>query len=717
MWNFKRNRKQVPKYLKQNKIPSGMADLTEKTPVPGKTPIPGKQAASGRSSAEELAKAQKNITRQAMLAGLTVVLTIVILFAMTSAWYTNIVQTSGLVFEAESWGFDGKITVNENSIVAAPGDEGLVHLEVENTSSNISAISVNVNKLAMDREMQKRLFFYVDTHMNRDGETMERVYLNNREGYTYTVFSNGTLTLTEKTSNAPQLKWQWVYDVLGYYVVAKCEKFTPEDGPTVERTTVEEYLRPIEYDYDEATIVMEEDKDGNVNMRIATVDGTYSPDEFMEIISQYDGYEGQVSRLDKTDDGFYPVDVDEETGYGVYAYLCNYAEIELATDYDTELGELAYRKNVKKEELTEAELQRLYHKATLSISAQKNESTAINVTTLAALQGAITTNKADVIQLSDNITIPAGQSLTIPKDTRVMLDLNQNTINCQSDKAIDALAGSSLTVLNGNITGPGYENNKSYGVYTTGAEVVMSSVQMSNFRYGVYMGDNVVNNPLDSRVHMVNCTVDAGWYAVFINGNGTQSDQKTQVIIENSTLTSDGIVLTGSGNADRAGTDIQILNSTITAYPADENGVRGAGIYHPQKNSTMTIVDSTVSGYNGIAIKGGSVSVTDSVIEGTGAFTEPKENPSGFTDTGDAIYIDAGYGNDIQLEIDSSVDDNGKLKTQLKKVAEESRSLRVFPEDAINVFIKIYGGQFAEKQPEEYVDENSVINGPAVEKK
>ena len=240
MWKFKRNKKQVPKYLKQNKAPSAKAS------------VPVKRASSGSMSPEELQRAQKNITRQIILAGLMVVLTIVILFAMTSAWYTNIVQTSGLVFEAEAWGFDGEITAgSEDPIPASPGDSGVVNLQVQNTSQNISAISVNASKTGMNDEMQKRLFLYVDTHMSRDEETMDRVYLNSQEGYTYTVFANGNLTLTEKVSNAPQLKWQWVYDVLGYYVLAQSTEIDGED-----RTVVQEYLRPIEYDYDEATTVL-----------------------------------------------------------------------------------------------------------------------------------------------------------------------------------------------------------------------------------------------------------------------------------------------------------------------------------------------------------------------------------------------------------------------------------------------------------------------------
>ncbi|MDO4651150.1 MAG: hypothetical protein Q4B26_21125, partial [Eubacteriales bacterium] len=214
MLKFKRNKKPVPKYLKQNKAPSGKTNAAGKRYPAGKKPQPGSH------SPADLQVVQKNITRQAILAGLTVVLTIVILFAMTSAWYTNIVQTSGLVFEAESWGFDGEIKVGndpDKPIMASPGEQGLVPVVVNNKSDSISAISINVSKNTMDEEMKKRLYLYVDTHMNRDGETMERVYLNNYESYTYTVFSKSNLTLTEEVSNAPQLKWQWVYDVLGYY--------------------------------------------------------------------------------------------------------------------------------------------------------------------------------------------------------------------------------------------------------------------------------------------------------------------------------------------------------------------------------------------------------------------------------------------------------------------------------------------------------------------
>jgi len=670
----RKNRKNVPKYLKQNKT------------------------SSGNATEDALSRMQKNIYRQAALALLTVVLTIVILFAMTSAWYTNIVQSKGLMFEAESWGFDGTITVNEESILAAPGDSGVVHLEVENASDSISTISVNVSKNDMQEEMKKRLFFYVDTQMSRDGETMDRVYLNNYEGYAYTIFSQGNLILTENASNAPQIKWQWVYDVLGYYVQAKPQEVIDENGNTILKMNITEYLRPIEYDFDAATITMDTDASGELRMVLDTVDGTTDPYIYLWQLSKKDGYKGEIAAEDRLENGFYPVDVDDN-GYGVYAYMCNYTEIEMATQYDSELAELAYR-NAKEEPLTDAEQARLNHTAKLTISAQKDETTAINVNTLDALQNVITQGSADVIQLSSNITIPSGESLTIPRNSRVMVDMNGYTLSSTSGRAVDALPGSSLTMLNGALTGPGTDT-ATYGIYTIGAEVVMSDVDVSGFRYGVCIGDNADNNPLDSRVHMVGCKINADWYAVFISGNGLQSVQKSQLIVQNSTLSSNGIVITGSGNATgngRWGTDIQILNSEIVGKKANETDkVWGTAIYQPQQNSTMVISNSTVTGYNGIALKGGSIKILDSTITGNGLKNEPAENRDGFTDTGDAVYIDTIYGYEILLEIDGASD----LSSM------NSHSLQIFKDADTNYSVKIYGGTFDEKQPDAFVAEGS----------
>lgn len=683
-----------------------------------------KQNNSPAGTPASLRRVRRNIYRQAALAVLTIVLTIVILFAMTSAWYTNIVQSSGLTFEAEAWGFNGTIEVSDLAIKAAPGDDGIVNLTVKNESDTISAISINVSKNEMSADMQKRLYFYVDTRMNRNGETMDRVYLNRYEGYTYNVFNKGQLTLTEQISNAPVIKWEWVYDVLGYYVIGQSyevpvvDTVTNEDGtttPTVVGTVVDvdvrEYLRPIEYNYDEATTVInkveKEDGTQHVTVELDTVDGTISPEKYLVWLSKLDGYEGEINPENKRGD-YYVVDVDEETGYGVYAYLCNYSEIQAETRTDTEMGDLAYRLARQDETLTDAEKAKLRHKAILTLSAQKNESSTINVTTLSSLQNAITNGYADVVQLSSNITIPADSSLTIPENSEVMLDLNGHTISNVSGTAIKAEPGSSLTMINGSLIQNAQEQSstteKTYGIYATGAEVVMSKVDINDFRYGIYMGDNENSNELDSRVHMVGCNINAETYAVFISGNGQLSDQKSQLIIESSELSSTGIVVTGNGDTSgkgRWGTDIQIINSKIFGKMNDQ-GVYGGGIYQPQKDSTLTVYKSYVEGYNGITVKGGHVRLIDADIIGLGAYNEPSFEGSGYTDTGDAVYIETNYGYDIQLEISE-----GSILNCRGPNTDKSQSLRVYEAEATNVLIQIESGKFDEEQPAEYIAEGS----------
>ena len=123
---------------------------------------PAKTTANGALKA-----ARRNVQKQAALAVFTIAVTVVLLFAMTTAWYTNVIETGGLTFEAEAWGFEGDVIINEGAVQAAPGDTGIVELSITNESDNVSAVTVSVSKEVMlvgpskqDRAMQKRLYFY-----------------------------------------------------------------------------------------------------------------------------------------------------------------------------------------------------------------------------------------------------------------------------------------------------------------------------------------------------------------------------------------------------------------------------------------------------------------------------------------------------------------------------------------------------------------------------
>ena len=642
---------------------------------------PNKVAES--KSASALRSAQQRIFWQIGLVLVTVVLTIVIVFTMTSAWYTNVVQTSGMVIQAESWGFEGEIEVDESVIVASPGDEGAISLKVNNTNETTTAVSVAVSKARIaDSEMQKRLYFYVDTQMTRNGEVMEQVYLNTQDSYTYTLFGGQTLALTEEMHSDVPLKWQWVYDVLGYYVLGT---WSNERDSLTEM----EYLRPIEYDYDEATTTFRTEE-GELLMELGTVDGETTVDEFLVEFSRKDGYSGTIDPNQKKGNGYYPVAVDEN-GYGVYAYLCTYTDIELATQYDTNLAQASVDAEKEGGSPQTYEIQ-------LMLSAQKHDEDVVHVNSVEGLNTALELETANVVQLSGDISVTSEESLVIPAGKQITLDLNGHSIISQSgDRAVSAKPGSNLTMRNGKVQGAGDTN---YGVHSVGAKVTMSQVEISGFQYGVYTSDNNDGNTQESTVRLVDCQIDGSICAVFVAGNGTASEQMTQVVIENCKLSSDNIVLSGNGNVagdGRWGTDIQIINSELIGNPEKLS----AGIYHPQKNSNLTIYNSDISAYTAIALKGGNVQIIGSRVTGTGAAPVGEINPSGsgFVDTGDAVYIEANYDYPVRLEI--RADEKQNLDSVLE--SKNSRSLRVYPEDASHVQVILYSGRYNEEQPQAYL--------------
>ena len=87
---------------------------------------------------------------------------------------------------------------------------------------------------------------------------------------------------------------------------------------------------------------------------------------------------------------------------------------------------------------------------------------------------------------------------------------------------------------------------------------------------------------------------------------------------------------------------------------------------------------------------------------GTGVYHEPEFSGSGFTDTGDAIYVESGYEYDIYLKISGH--------SILQHVDENSLSVRVFEENAPNVVVEIEGGTCDEALLPEYLMKGAVQN-------
>ena len=548
---------------------------------------------------------RRNVLLQASLAVITVVLTIVLIFSLTVAWYTNVVQTGGLSFEAEKWEFDGQIELlNSETVSAMPGDGGIIPIRVTNAGDHIVAASATVNKNGMEEEMRKRFYFYVDTQTDKNSETVERIYISGMSSYTYTIYPHSELLLSDTVQNGPLIKWMWVYDVLGYYVWG--QNVNGEVSPM-------DYIRPIEYDYDPITTTF--DAAGN----LLTVDGVTSVSEFIAELTASDGYAGTLNLTDPSVaavNGYYPVAVNGD-GYGVWLYLCTAEEIRANTAYDTAIGS---------EENTQT------YTATVTITGQNSREDFRPVSSVQELQAALTDPTAGVIQLQDDLELT--KTLQVTQGT-ASIDLNGKTLSVGADvtKVVTLAEGSKLALSNGTLQGAG-STDAHVAVTMTGASLTMNDVTLQNVGTGIRIEDN--NATSASTVHINGSVLNTEQQALWIYGNPETQQVRTRVVVEESTLAGAGYTgILCSGNY--GGIDMVISHSTVSGYYT--------AIYHPQRNSTLEISNGSVlTGRTGLVVKGGTVTVTDSTVHGTlQEVDEPAYVPSGWSDTGNGIYLEANY--------------------------------------------------------------------------
>lgn len=556
---------------------------------------------------------RRSVVSKGLLAGGALALAVVMLFAMTAAWYKNVVHSSGLMFEVEKWGIDSNVDITNELIGAAPGDSGTIDLTVDNTSDGIISVVLNVGKADMRNDiadMRKRLFFYIDDTSYRGGEHTPRVYLNSVETYAYTVLPKQSLVLGQDGNGSP-LMWEWVFDVLGYYFY----------GTVVEGSEpqVSEYLRPVEYIYEQATF-----RDGVLE----TVDGTTTPAAFIEKLSAHDGYEGIVTEtvVDSRGRVFYPVTVDD-TGRGVWIYLCNLGEIEYETAIDTRLG-------------SSDDAATRQFEAYLHVMAQQKQLVVNQVNTQEQLAAALNDNTHDMVQLTGNIALT--ESLVVSRTKAKILDLDGHTLSTGDSQIALVKEGASLTVMDGSLQGAG--TSSCYGVVVEGGDVALSNVKITDTAQGVRISDDAALYN-DSRITLTGCEIHSTVAGVFIKGNGTQTPAATCLVVEDCIIDCDGYyALAGNGNTGpngNQGTDIVLRNSTLRAL--------GSAIYHPQRDSNLTIEKCVLEAVTPLAIKGGTVVITDSTITALSGddyaddVVPPAFSGSGYANTGAGVYVETNY--------------------------------------------------------------------------
>ncbi len=589
------------------------------------------------------------------LAAVAVVLAVAMVFAMTAAWYSNVIQTTGLIFNVSEWGLESGVNIENELKNAAPGESGKIALEVHNSSDGIIDVNLNIDKVGLYNDigdMRKRLYFYIDDTAQRNDETVNRVYLNSEEEYSYTVLAKQKLILGEQGNNFP-LMWEWVYDVLGYYFYG-----TVTTSSTAE---IEEYLRPVIYDYDAATFS---------NGQLATVDGSTTATNFIAEITANDGYAGTTSRTVKSSDGkiYYPVEIDEN-GNGVWIYCCTLGEIQYENVVDTNLGN------------AEQDLRRF--RTNLNVLAQQKKLTVATVNSVDEFKTALADDTHNMVVLSNDIVL--SEKLTMAPGNEKIVDLATHTISTDlTGTLVDAKEGASFTLMNGAIKGNDSHSGTLFSI--VGSDVALSGMTITDVAEVARIADNESSNN-DTKMNIVDCTINCSTFGISIKGNGPISQGATYLNIENSEIISTGsFALVGNGSVLKNGnwgTNICVSGSTLKA--------KHSGIYHPQPDSVLLVKDSIIEGMTPFVVKGGTVTIEDTEIKATNdegtqeEIQEPSLGVSGYADTGAALYVETGY----NYLCDVTLIGTNKLTSYY------SEAILLYMKDNENYSIKVSGGDYS----------------------
>lgn len=603
---------------------------------------------SNRELAERSRASFGKIWKQALFALAALATLGVLLYSLTTAWYTNVAETTELVFETENWGFEGQVKALDTGLLLAPGQSACAALSVTNDGEQINQITVTVDKSSMPEELQKRIYFYVPVEAKESDKTADRVYLSTYGGYSYRVMPKSTLLLTADSAADAPVRCEWVYDLLGYYVYGTLDKdnqlITAEKIKASERKDVEApvYIRPVEYDYDKA--IFQDDK-------LLTV-GEDNVEEFVKALLATDGYKNADTTTKVGD--YYAVNItgtsDNNEKTGLWLYLCTQPEIKAATELDTRIGTYRYLLEQKDEQdrsipLTEEQTKEYEDvaallggaKATIQIAGQNLRTSIADVTEAESLTAALT--RGESVRLAGDMTLK--DTVTIPADKDVIIDLNgkQLTTNVVEQPVLKGAPGSSITVLNGTING----GSRDTAVQLVGSSAAFSGVTIQG-RLLIDDKNESNENGTVSVVRLSNCTlktVGDEQVGIHVFGNGAASSSRTVLLVEDCTIESTFAGILGNGSDDCYGTDIQVLNSTVKG--------KYAGIYQPQRGSRLLVQNSTVEGMTGIAVKGGTVTIRNCIVNGTAekgfvpTAEQVKASRNGWLDTGAGVYVEANY--------------------------------------------------------------------------
>ena len=99
-------------------------------------------------------KLHGDVYKKALLAMAVLAAMSVMIYSVSTAWYSNIAETKGMVIETDVWGFDGQVQVKEAAAPVAPGGMGFVNMQISNDSNQVNMLYVSVDKSVMSEELQ-----------------------------------------------------------------------------------------------------------------------------------------------------------------------------------------------------------------------------------------------------------------------------------------------------------------------------------------------------------------------------------------------------------------------------------------------------------------------------------------------------------------------------------------------------------------------------------
>ena len=241
-------------------------------------------------------------------------------------------------------------------------------------------------------------------------------------------------------------------------------------------------------------------------------------------------------------------------------------------------------------------------------------------------------------KLTSNVT-----DLVVVTGKNVTIDLNGNNIAVEWSDADSAGVYMAVQVAGGSLT----LKNSSNSVGT-----VSSTLKSGTNKESQAAGVMVCNDgsfTLDSGKITANANSDRETFGVLVfsaksggaknsftmNGGEVKAEYGVRVMYEGASFTMRGGTVEGdfavSGHGDAKGdTSIDISDGTITG--------NYQGIYHPQ-TGTMNITGGTISGWGGVEVKGGIVTIDGATITATGKKGQYSDNNMGSSSVGYAVAV------------------------------------------------------------------------------